>query len=103
MKTWRDRRSGPRHAFSTRCSGPVGEDFLRFDNLFCRTGEIELQFSRPARDLDFDRFEAAVLHFEAELFVGFMHPVFLKAIAHAGASEPSWHISTTKAGAAENI
>ena len=61
---------------------PVGQDLLRFHHLLLGTSEIEFQFSRLARDLNFDGFQAVAFHAGAELFVGFVGAVFLEAIAH---------------------
>ena len=61
---------------------PIGEDFFRFSNLLLGAGESEFQFSRLARDLNFDGFKAVAFHAGAELFVGFVEAVFLEAIAH---------------------
>jgi hypothetical protein len=61
---------------------PIREYLLRFHNLFFRSGETELQFSGSASHLDLDGFQTAVFNSQAELFVGFVGAVFLKAIAH---------------------
>ena len=61
---------------------PIGEDLLRFHHLLGRAGETELHFSRSARDLNFDGFQAVTFHAGVELFVGFVEAVFLKAIIH---------------------
>ena len=64
-------------------SAPSRKNLLRRHDLFRRTGKIEFEFSRPAGDMDLDGFQAAVLHPQAELFVDFLDPVSLQAIAHA--------------------
>jgi hypothetical protein len=65
-----------------RRSIPIGEDLLRFYYLLFGAGESEFQFSRLARDLNFDSFEAVTFRAGAQLFVGFVEAVFLEAIAH---------------------
>jgi hypothetical protein len=67
---------------ATPSSVPVRQDFLGFRNLIGGTGEVELQFSGAANHLDFDGIQAAVLHSQAELFVGFVEAVSLEAVAH---------------------
>jgi hypothetical protein len=75
------RRAEPVPVGGTR-SGPVGQDFVRLDDLFGRAGKIEFEFSSAAGDMDLDGIQAAVLHPEAELFVDFPETVLLEAIAH---------------------
>ena len=79
-------------------SAPSRQDCLRLHDLFCRTGKIELKFSRPARDQDFDGVQAAGDHPEAELFVDFAESMLLEAIAHAGASVRDDHIAMLNDG-----
>jgi hypothetical protein len=43
--------------------------------------------------MDLDGVEAAILHPQAELFVDFLDPVLLQAIAHAQASGREEHIA----------
>ena len=61
---------------------PIGEDFVRFGDVFLRTGEVEGQFSGLAGDLHYDGVEAIAFHARVELFVGFPGAVFLEAISH---------------------
>ena len=63
-------------------SVPIREDLLRLGHLLFGAGEIEFQFSRFARDLNFDGFQAVTFHAGAELLVGFVEAVFLEAITH---------------------
>ena len=72
---WRDKRSGP-----------IRINLFRRRDLLRRTGKSALAFSGPAGDMNLDGFEAAILHPQAELFVDFLDPVLLEAIAHARAS-----------------
>src|ERR1700743_2392853 len=67
-------------------SAPRRQNFFSGDNLFRRTGEVELKFSRAAGDFNFDSVQAAGDHPEAELFVDFAESVLLEAIAHVGGS-----------------
>jgi hypothetical protein len=67
-------------------SGPIRKNLIRLHDLFRRTGEIVFVFSGPAGDMDFDGFQAAVLHPQAELFIDFLDAVLLEAVAHAPAS-----------------
>jgi hypothetical protein len=66
--------------------------------LFRRTGETVSEFSGPVGDMDLDGIQAAVLHPQAELFVNFLDPVLLEAIAHASASARDGHIAMLIAG-----
>ena len=61
--------------------------------MFGRTGEVELEFSRLARDQDLDGVQSAGDHEEAELFVDFTESVLLQAIAGASASAQAGHIA----------
>jgi hypothetical protein len=67
---------------SKKFSIPIRENLLGCRDLLRGTRETEFQFSRLARDLDFNGFQSAQLHSRAELFVGFVEAVFLEAIAH---------------------
>ena len=76
----------PAHSKFRDGSIPIGEDLLRFDDLLLGAGEIEFQFSRLARDLNFDGIQSVAFHAGAELFVGFVEAMFLEAIGHGSAS-----------------
>lgn len=51
--------------------------------------------------MNLDGFQAAVLHPQAELFVDFLDPVLLKAIAHTGDSVRDRHIAMLNAACFE--
>jgi hypothetical protein len=74
-------------------SAPSREKLLRLHDLFGGTGEVELEFSRPAGDQNFDGVQTAGDHPEAELFVDFPKSVLLEAIAHDLASARAGYIA----------
>ena len=57
---------------------PVGKDLLGLLDLFVRAGEVKLQFSCPARDVNLDRGQTIFLHSQLELFVSLAYSVTLK-------------------------
>src|SRR5687768_16957821 len=61
-------------------SVPRRKDLLGLDHLFRRTGEVDIELSRPARDLDLDRFQPVLLHTITELLVDFVHWVLLEIV-----------------------
>lgn len=63
--------------------GQSASNLIGFRNLFRRTSKMVFVFSSPADDLDLDRFQAAGLHSQGELFVNFYNAVLLEAVAHA--------------------
>ena len=83
-------REGAARKFSssrTACrrteSGPIRQNLFRRHDLLRCTGKMVLEFSGPVGDMNLDGFEATILHPQAELFVDFLDPVLLEAIAHA--------------------
>jgi hypothetical protein len=46
------------------------------------TGEVDIELSRPLRDLDLDRFQRVLLHTITKLLVNVIHWVLLEAVAH---------------------
>src|SRR5205823_5040082 len=52
--------------------------------------------SRPAGDLNLDRFQAAILHSQAQLFVNFPDSVLLEAVTHARSSVGAGNKATFK-------
>lgn len=77
---------------------PGRQNRFRFHDLFGRAGKVEMEFSGPAGDQDFDGVQAVGDHPEAELFVDFPESVLLEAIAHTGASVRAGHIAMENAG-----
>jgi hypothetical protein len=78
--------------------GPIRQNLFRRHNLLRRTGKMVLEFSGPVGDMNLNGFEAAVLHPQAELFVDFLDPVLLEAIAHAQPSGRGERIAMEYAG-----
>ncbi len=74
-------------------SGPIGKNLLRRHDLLRRTGKAVFVFSGPAGDMNPDGFQAAVFHPQAELFVNFLDPMLLQAVAHAQASARAGRIA----------
>ena len=64
-------------------SGPISNNLFRRGDLLRRTGKTVFAFSGLAVDMNFDGFEAAVLHPQAEGLVDFLDAVWLQAVAHA--------------------
>jgi hypothetical protein len=76
---------------------PQAARILSAFDLFRRSGETVSEFSGPVGDMDLDGVQAAVLHPQAELFVDFLDPVLLEAIAHALASARDGQIAMLNA------
>jgi hypothetical protein len=59
---------------------PIGEDPFGLLDLLLQSSEVEPDFSGPSRDLNFNGCEAAPLHAQVELLMGFVNAVLLETI-----------------------